>query len=130
MAVTNTFTPIANSCQTILGCTIDLENNLPITKINNVATTQNTLYNVLPSTLPPNSGPSKLQYFGIANGVRTFGANNTSPAPVDPTNTRMYIPTPIRCVPSAQDLSATDRPNLRLSQVLQAPTHPDTYASL
>lgn len=129
MAVTNTFTPIANSCQTILGCTIDLENNLPITKINNVATTQNTLYNVLPSTLPPNSGPSKLQYFGIGIGGRTFGANKTSPAPVDPQNMSMYTPIPIRCVPESQDLSATDRANLRMRQVIQAPNNLGTYVA-
>lgn len=113
MAVTNTFTPIANSCQTILGSTVDLENTLPITRRNDVSTTMNHLRNVLPATIPPNGGEVKLQYFGIGIGGRIFGNSKTSPAPVSALNMNLYTGIPMRVVMASQDLSSADMKQYR-----------------
>lgn len=119
MTTTNNFTPVANACQTILGCTVDLENSLPVTRRNDVTTTINTKRTILPSTIPPNGGAVSLKYFGIGIGGRTFSATKTSVAPVSALNMDLYTPIPFRVVPIDQDLSAADRAQYRMRTIIK-----------
>lgn len=115
---TTVINPLESAKETLLGITIALETRFGCTPRNDINTTLNTKFGVVPTRLP--SAPRLTQYFCWGNGGRTNDTNHLSSAtPVLGTNMALYSMRPFRAVPLAQDLNSVERANyaMRVVQV-------------
>lgn len=114
---TTSVKPLENSKETILGMTTALEQRFGCTPRNDTSTTLNAKLGVFPNRPPVN--PKLETYFCWGNGGRLNDTNNLSSAQfVLGTNMALYSMRPFRAVPLVEDLSAVDRAQYALRQVV------------
>jgi hypothetical protein len=126
MAVNSTSVkPLEYAKETILGMTIALEQRFGCTPRNDVGTTLNTKFGVLPSRLPVNERLIKYFCWGVGGRVND-GEFLSSARPVLGTNMSLYDMRPFRAVPEEDDLSDEERANYAMRVV--TPINGTSYA--
>jgi hypothetical protein len=103
--------------QTLLGMTLAIESRFGCTPRNDIGTTLNTKFGVLPSRLPAN--PKIVQYFcrGVGGRYNDSTSGLSSAQPVLGTNMSLYAIRPFRAVPLAADLDSNTRANYAMRVV-------------
>lgn len=108
--------PTESAKETLSGMIDSLEQRFDVTPRNDLNTTLNTKWNILPARVPTKA--KKVGYFCIGIGGRSNdGGNLSSAQPVLGTNMAPYTPIPFRAVPLVNDLTAPERANYALRVV-------------
>jgi hypothetical protein len=104
----------SHATRSLMSGKLSLAQMLPIDFVEDMNTTLNYKYNVVPTLKPQN--PPKVRYFGIGIGGRYIAddAALTAAFKSKITDMDLYRPIPFRLVPIDEDLSAAERANYRM----------------
>jgi hypothetical protein len=113
-----TFRPSVNAKETLLGMILALEQRFGCMPTNDLGTTLNTKFGVIPDRLPTLKRDVQFFMWGVGGRVND-SSNLTSAQTVLGTNMSLYKPRPFRARPLEEDLSAEEMANYAMRVIKQ-----------
>lgn len=111
----STYSPRTGAKRVACGIINEIELLTGVKPLYNTATTLNSLYNILPTTVPGAGQHPTLKYFGIGiKGTANISEDATEPRVVMGDNLNLYGQIPFRVVPIEQDLDDAERAQYRM----------------